>query len=111
MLLFAWGFNYTVDHQVIPKMQFDNKVLQIDIQKLTTDLASNIEHNYRIFGAVYAALGVLAVGGAILIDRSGKKSAAANSTPQSSSDTGATQAEPAYKTSQKPKRQPPKIQG
>jgi hypothetical protein len=69
MLVLAWAINKVAVHSVIPKMQLDNKVLQADVQKLATTLVHSINHNYVIFGLIYAFLGVLAIGGATWIGK------------------------------------------
>lgn len=69
VLVFAWGLNYGINQKALPKMNMDNKVLQEKIRTLVSDLTANIDKTYWTFGGVYAALGLAAVGGAILMNR------------------------------------------
>jgi multisubunit Na+/H+ antiporter MnhG subunit len=75
MVVFAWGLNRVVAHNLVPNINLDNKVLQNNVRKLAADTAHGIERNYWQFGTVYTALGVLAIGGAQFINRSNKEAA------------------------------------
>lgn len=112
LLALAWGLN-TVNSKVIAKIQFDNKVLQSDTQKLATDIIHNVKRSYQNFGGIYAAAGVLAIGGSLMSGKRFKKDAgpgAKNSENASPKNDGAT-SQPAYKAPPKPKKTPPKVQG
>jgi hypothetical protein len=103
MLVFAWVLNRVAIHNVIPKMQLDNKVLQADIQKMSTDLVHNIDQNYVAFGGTYAVLGILAIAGALWIGRNPKSAApTATESPESA---------PGIAHPQQKSKRPPKIQG
>jgi hypothetical protein len=101
MLFFAWGLNRVVTHNVIPKIKLDNKVLQTSVHKLANELTHGVDQNYWIFGGVYTALGILAVGGATFIKRGAK-------TPQPVPAKPANPSAP--KAAPKPKS-PAKVQG
>lgn len=107
LLLAAWGLN-TVNSKVIAKIQFDNKVLQTDTQKLATDLIHSTKQSYQTYGVAYAVAGALAIGGALLVGRKFKQD---TSTATKSPQNDSVPAKPAYKPPQPPKRTPPKIQG
>jgi hypothetical protein len=102
MLLFAWGLNRVVTHSVIPKMRFDNEVLQSSVRKLATNLTHSIDQNYWIFGGVYTILGLLTGSGAMFINKGNKNTAPVAAKPADSA--------PASKALPKPKT-PPKVQG
>jgi hypothetical protein len=61
MLVMGWLLKWGVDNKLEPKIKFDNALLQSDIKKLISDLASAITHNYWLFGGIYTALGLAAV--------------------------------------------------
>ena len=65
MLLFAWGLGEAITKEV-PKIKLNDAVLQTDVQKVVTDVARQINHNYWIFGGLYSVLGILALGAAML---------------------------------------------
>jgi hypothetical protein len=71
MLFFAFSLNRVAVHNVIPKINLDNKVLQTNVRILATEVAQSIDQNYWIFGGVYFALGALAILVTMLIGRGG----------------------------------------
>jgi hypothetical protein len=69
VVIFAWVLNWGVNQKALPKLNMDNKVLQEKVRLLAKDLTGNLDKTYYIFGGVYAALGVLAIGLPMFIHR------------------------------------------
>lgn len=105
MLLFAWGLNRIVNHNVIPNIKMDNGLLQTNLQILVKDITLKIDQNYWIFGGTYAVLGILAIAGAILMQQESKKSV------PKPSDSTASVDKPKTVTGSPKRKNPPKIQG
>ncbi len=68
MLAFAWGLNYGVAQKAIPKIKLNNAVVQADVRKVALDVEQKVDQNYWLFGGVYGALGVLAIGASMYWD-------------------------------------------
>jgi hypothetical protein len=110
MLLFAFSLNRVAVHNVIPKINLDNAVLQTNVRILATEVVQSIDQNYWIFGTAYFALGVLAILVTMLIGRGGvKESVAAKEGAASVSSAPPKPQAPKPKTA-KPKSAP-RIQG
>jgi hypothetical protein len=82
MLLFAWVLNGVVIHKLIPNIKLDNNALQINVRKLTTETFQSVDKNYWQFGAGYAVLGTLAIGGVTFANRGSKEAEAAVTEPE-----------------------------
>jgi hypothetical protein len=114
LLLFAWGFNRIMTHDVIPKsvpkVALDNKLLQSNVQILATELTQSIHQNYLVFGLAYLALGIAAFLVSMLLGRGGGKKAPQ---PTKSAPAKPVQPPPQRLVSRPPQRpkSPPRIQG
>jgi hypothetical protein len=108
MLLFAFSLNRVAVHNVIPKINLDNAVLQSNVRILATEVVQNIDQNYWIFGTIYFALGALAILTTMMLGKGGGKMA-----PAAANENSGAPAEP--KSAQKPKtakpKSAPRIQG
>ena len=100
MLIFAWALNWGVNKEALPKLQFDNAVLQKDVKNLITSLSQSVDKNYWIFGSIYTALGVAAIAGSVVLSRHGAKNGPTKNLPAENTDTPAG----AAKTVNEPKK-------
>lgn len=69
MLIFAWALNYGVNQKALPKVKFNNAVMQADLKTLISDVVKAVDKNYWLFGTIYVILGVATIGGPVLIDK------------------------------------------
>lgn len=69
LLVFAWGLNYGINQKALPNLNMDNKVLQEKVRNLVSDVVASVDKTYWIFGASYAGLGVVAIGGSKFIHK------------------------------------------
>jgi hypothetical protein len=115
MLLFAWGFNRIMTHNVIPdtipKVALDNKVLQSNVQIVATEVVQRIHQNYLIFGIGYLALGILGLLVAMLMGKGGGKKVPAPAKTTTSKQMPAPAPRQAQRPASPRPKSPPKIQG
>jgi hypothetical protein len=109
MLLFSWGSNRVVTHNIIPKLGFDNNVLKNNVQKLATDIVHSIGQNYLLFGCIYLVLGLAAIAASMAVGRGSKKTAVPVPAPPAHTPPP-SQAPPPKEAPKRPKT-PPRIQG
>lgn len=72
MLILSW----IVGGQVVERIKIEDSVLSGDLKNLLKDIADVVAGNYRLFGGLYAVLGLAAIAGSILINRSPRASTA-----------------------------------
>ncbi|MDB5161189.1 MAG: hypothetical protein JWO96_569 [Candidatus Saccharibacteria bacterium] len=72
MLAFSWGLNRANTNFIQPKISLSNPVMQADMRKLVTDIVQRIDKNYWTFGGVYAALGLAALAGPVILQKRGR---------------------------------------
>lgn len=63
------ALSYIVGSGAIELVNLKNNALAGDIKNLIKDLSDAVAANYRLFGGIYTALGLIAVGGAMFISK------------------------------------------
>lgn len=95
MLIFAWALNYGVNQKALPKVKFDNAVMQADLKTLISDVVKAVDKNYWLFGIIYTVLGASAIGGPMLMDKRLKPAHAKASGPETTTQETPPSEEPA----------------
>lgn len=94
MVAFAYGLHKVIDDKLVGQLKFDNTLLQADARSLIKDLGGAIEHNYYLFGIIYAVLGVVALAGPSTYARFAHSPAAASAEATPTSETTAPKTKP-----------------
>ncbi|MBI2589021.1 hypothetical protein HYW35_02355 [Candidatus Saccharibacteria bacterium] len=69
LLISAYTLNWGVNKKLLPQLKIENKAMQETITTLAADIIANINKTYYIFGGTYAALGVLAIAGPMVLGK------------------------------------------